>query len=649
MKRLSRSVSGARSLLLLLVGWFVIVGASQAVAAPPLSAGCNGGRTVMFGGINWESGEFITSVIREILERGYGCRTDAVPGNSIILEQALGTNDIQILAEEWVSRSETWNRAQAEGRVIAVGHPFTQAVEGWYVPDYLVHGDTQRNIAPAAPGLHAVLQLAQDKYVQLFRDPEQPTRGRFLNCPSGWTCEAVNTAKLHAYRLDQRYVDFRPGAGPAMDAAIVADYAQGRPLLFYYWSPSAIAGKLKLFKLDEPPFSPECWDDLTSKSGAHLLGCAAPQADIAYGVSAGFAAAAPQIIALLQKAEFPIDVLNTNLVGIAEQRATPKDQAVQFLRTHPELWRNWVEADAAARIAGSLTPAEPNIPQTDDGFPASWHVSIRKSVNDAVAQLASGPSNGFRMLGGALLGVISLVDTILGAIPWWLMVIGLMVLAWASTKRITLAAGVGVLMTAMGALGLWALMTQTLSLVLISSGFGLVIGLSAGIGASQSRALKSVLMPIVDVMQTMPSFVYLIPALMLFGLGKAPAVLATVIYCTPPMIRLTILGIEQVDPEIREAGVAFGLTRLQSLWRIDLPLARPTIMAGVNQMIMAALSMVVIASMIGARGLGEQVLNGTQTLDIGEGLEAGIGIVILAFVLDRITQGFGAASRDARR
>ena len=227
------------------------------------------------------------------------------------------------------------------------------------------------------------------------------------------------------------------------------------------------------------------------------------------------------------------------------------------------------------------------------------------------------------------------------------MITGLMGLAWFSARRILLVLSIGVLMTAVGALGLWAPMLQTLSLVLISSGLAFVIGLSAGVGASQSGPLKSALMPILDVMQTMPSFVYLIPALMLFGLGKAPAVLATVIYCAPPMIRLTILGIEQVEPEIREAGLAFGLTRLQSLWQIDLPLARPTIMAGVNQMIMAALSMVVIASMIGARGLGEQVLNGIQTLDVGQGLEAGIGIVVLAFVLDRITQGFGVAKRSA--
>ena len=341
-------------------------------------------------------------------------------------------------------------------------------------------------------------------------------------------------------------------------------------------------------------------------------------------------------------------MLNANLVAIADKAAAPKDQAIRFLRNHPELWRGWVDQATADRISTSLGPTEAEARQTDDGFPAALHVSIRKSVNHAIDWLVSQHSAAFRTVGDGLLRLVGLVDAALGSVPWWLMITGLMGLAWFSARRILLVLSIGVLMTAVGALGLWAPMLQTLSLVLISSGLAFVIGLSAGVGASQSGPLKSALMPILDVMQTMPSFVYLIPALMLFGLGKAPAVLATVIYCAPPMIRLTILGIEQVEPEIREAGLAFGLTRLQSLWQIDLPLARPTIMAGVNQMIMAALSMVVIASMIGARGLGEQVLNGIQTLDVGQGLEAGIGIVVLAFVLDRITQGFGVAKRSAR-
>jgi glycine betaine/proline transport system permease protein len=190
-------------------------------------------------------------------------------------------------------------------------------------------------------------------------------------------------------------------------------------------------------------------------------------------------------------------------------------------------------------------------------------------------------------------------------------------------------------------------MLQTLTLMLIASVLALLVGLPVGILAAKSRGLRAVIFPTLDIMQTMPSFVYLIPALMLFGLGKVPAILATVIYAIPPMIRLTALGIEQVPVEITEAATAFGVTPAQMLLTVELPLARPSIMAGVNQTIMLALSMVVVASMIGARGLGEQVLNGIQSLDVGQGLEAGIGIVILAVVLDRITQGFGARGANA--
>jgi len=156
-------------------------------------------------------------------------------------------------------------------------------------------------------------------------------------------------------------------------------------------------------------------------------------------------------------------------------------------------------------------------------------------------------------------------------------------------------------------------------------------------------------MGILDVMQTMPSFVYLIPVLMLFGLGKVPALFATIIYAMPPLIRLTNLGIRQVDPQLTEAAQSFGVTRWQMLRRVTLPLARPSIMAGINQTTMMALSMVVVASMIGAQGLGEDVLAGIQTLDIGRGLQAGVAIVVLAIVMDRITQAYGQSRRVRRQ
>jgi glycine betaine/proline transport system permease protein len=182
--------------------------------------------------------------------------------------------------------------------------------------------------------------------------------------------------------------------------------------------------------------------------------------------------------------------------------------------------------------------------------------------------------------------------------------------------------------------------------MLIGTVVSILIGIPIGILAAKSHHFRNFALPALDVMQTMPGFVYLIPVMMLFGLGKVPAVLATIIYAVPPLIRLTDLGIRQVDPEVVEAAMAFGGSPRQILLGVELPLAVPTIMAGLNQTIMMALSMVVVASMIGARGLGEQVLNGIQTLDVGKGLEAGIGIVVLAVVLDRITQGFGRTRKS---
>jgi len=630
------------AILLLACGW----------SHSALAAYCSGGRPVVFAGVNWESGEFITAVMREIFSRGFGCRTQDIPGNSVTLEPATADNDVQVFAEEWVSRSDVWKAAADAGKVQAVGHPFLSATEGWYVPAYLVHGDPSRHIAAAAADLTSVSQLGEPKYVALFRDPEQPNKGRFLNCPSGWTCEGVNTAKLHAYGLEGAYVDFRPGTGTAMDAAITSAYLQGQPVLFYYFSPSTIVGKLKLIKLIEPPYTPGCYKDLTSTDGKHTHGCAAPPADVAYGVSTPFVHGAPELTAVLAKATFPLADLNANLVEMADAKRDAPAQALVFLKARPDIWRRWVDPATAARIQASLD-IHPNTDASDDGatarappFPPGLTLSIRQPVNAAVAALVSQHGAAFRAASGALLAVVVASDTVLNLCPWWLLIAIFMALAWLGSRRLLLSAVVGVLMFTVGVLGLWSLMLQTLTLMLISSVIALMIGLPVGIAVAKVRLVRAVTPPVLDVMQTMPSFVYLIPALMLFGLGKAPAILATVIYAVAPMIRLTALGLDLVDPEIREAATAFGVTPWQMLFWVELPLARPSIMAGVNQTIMLALSMVVVASMIGARGLGEQVLNGIQTLNVGQGLEAGIGIVILAVVLDRITQGFGARTRQ---
>jgi glycine betaine/proline transport system permease protein len=188
------------------------------------------------------------------------------------------------------------------------------------------------------------------------------------------------------------------------------------------------------------------------------------------------------------------------------------------------------------------------------------------------------------------------------------------------------------------AMGYWEESIQTTTLVLVSTFIALLFGVPLGIVAARSTTADLIIRPILDLMQTMPAFVYLIPAIFFFSVGNTPGVVATVIFSLPPAVRLTSLGIRNVAEDVIEAGRAFGATERQILFKIQLPLAKPTILAGINQVILLALSMVVIASMVGAKGLGSIVYQGIQQNDIAKGFESGLGIVILAIILDRTTQ-----------
>ncbi|MCD4820847.1 MAG: proline/glycine betaine ABC transporter permease [Methanococcoides sp.] len=205
-------------------------------------------------------------------------------------------------------------------------------------------------------------------------------------------------------------------------------------------------------------------------------------------------------------------------------------------------------------------------------------------------------------------------------------------------KDLKLAIGSTVGLLLIENMGLWVLSMETISLVLTSASLALIIAIPLGIISAKNEFAYHVIKPLLDLMQTMPSFVYLIPAVIFFGLGNVPGLVATIVFAMPPAIRLTTLGIQQVPKELTEVADAFGSTPWQKLTKVELPTALPSIMAGVNQCIMLSLSMVVIAAMIGARGLGYQVLIGIQRVDIGQGFEAGLGIVIIAIILDRFTQ-----------
>lgn len=247
---------------------------------------------------------------------------------------------------------------------------------------------------------------------------------------------------------------------------------------------------------------------------------------------------------------------------------------------------------------------------------------------DVIANIVDG-------FGGAINGGLTalpawLIIAIFSGLAFWRVGVGFALFTLASLLLIM-------------SMDLWAAMVSTLGLVIAATAFSLFVGIPLGIMASRNATFESVVKTMLDFMQTMPAFVYLIPAVMFFGLGRVPGIIATVIFAMPPAVRLTSLGIKQVPVEIVEAARAFGCTEKQLLFRVQLPSALPSIMAGVNQTIMLSLSMIVIASMIGAGGLGNVVLQGIQRLDIGLGFKSGFSVVLLAIILDRLTQSFGRA------
>jgi glycine betaine/proline transport system permease protein len=261
-------------------------------------------------------------------------------------------------------------------------------------------------------------------------------------------------------------------------------------------------------------------------------------------------------------------------------------------------------------------------------------------VDSAVNYILDNFSPALDLIATAIGTVTDAIQNVLLATPF---PVGLAILVLLSLWRV----GIGfALFTCVSLLlvdhmDLWSPMMETLSLVIASTLVAMLIGLPLGIAMARNDRVASIVRPVLDLMQTMPAFVYLIPAAMFFGLGAVPGTIATVIFSMPPVVRLTNLGIRQVHVEFVEAGQAFGCTALQLLFKVQLPNAMPSIMAGINQTIMLSLSMVVIASMIGAGGIGNTVLTGIQRLDVGTGFEGGIAVVILAVILDRITQSLG--------
>lgn len=272
-------------------------------------------------------------------------------------------------------------------------------------------------------------------------------------------------------------------------------------------------------------------------------------------------------------------------------------------------------------------------------FPEKWQLNIGTSIDDWIKAFSREHRAVFSAIKSIVVDSINGINWFLSIIPWWLLIIIVVILGWRVSGKKRVGIFYGIMLFSVGCFGFWAHMLETLSIVIASVFLSVVIGFPLGILISMNKWADNIIRPILDLMQTMPAFVYLVPAVILFSTGKTPALMATTIYSIVPMIRMTSHGITHVDSEVVEAAKAFGSTTIQSLVKVQIPQARATIMTGVNQTIMMAMSMVVTCALIGANGLGMEILLATNRTEMGKALLPGISIVIVAIILDRLTQG----------
>lgn len=292
-----------------------------------------------------------------------------------------------------------------------------------------------------------------------------------------------------------------------------------------------------------------------------------------------------------------------------------------------------------------------NIPEFLTVFPKMGKVdylAFKKTVDGAFRQFSRAYGDSIESFFDPVLFFLVNLEKLLQNTPWPIVIMVFLLLIYYGSRSIYLTIGSLAAFLFIAYFGMWQDTMSTVSIIGVCTLLAIGLGIPIGILMSGSDRVRSAVVPILDIMQTMPSFVYLIPVVMLLGIGKIPGLLAIIVYAIPPMIRLTDLGIREVDKEVLEAADAFGANRLQKLFRVQLPLALPTIFAGINQTIMMALAMVVIASMIGVRGLGQPVLKAISNQYLTMGLLNGFAIVVLAVIFDRVSQSFGKRLQQHR-
>ena len=311
--------------------------------------GCPIDRPIVFAGLDWDSARFHNAVAARLLASGLGCETTEIPGSTIPLTNGLARGDVDILMEVWRNNlAEAWVKAAERGQVVDIGPNFPDAEQGWYVPRYVVEGPD----APA-PDLKSVDDLP--RYKELFKDREEPGMGRFYNCIAGWSCEIVNSRKLEAYGLDEHYTNFLPGTGEALSAAVAGAVKRKRPILFYYWSPTWLAGLYDLVRLEEPAYDTAAFEALRDPDAPLLGGVAYADAVVAIGVNTEFESDAPDIIRILNEYNTTSQMVSDALGQMRENDLSAEEAADWFLRQNTTHWQGWLSEPQRDRVLAYLS------------------------------------------------------------------------------------------------------------------------------------------------------------------------------------------------------------------------------------------------------------------------------------------------------
>ncbi|MGD8387732.1 MAG: ABC transporter substrate-binding protein [Desulfobacteraceae bacterium] len=312
--------------------------------------------TIIFADFGWDSAQVHNRIAAFIIEKGLGYPVKYVQGETIMLNTALiqakGGEAPNVNMETWTENwQELYDEGLAKGKdpntdegFVNLGSNFPNSVQGWYVPRYVVEGDTERGIKPTAPDLKSVFDLP--KYWKLFQDPEDPGKGRFHSCIPGWSCALVNEKKFEAYGIKENYNIMQPGSGPALAASMETAYKRGKPWLGYYWAPTWVLGKLDMLQLEEPAFDQKIWD--TTKA------CAYPAVKCDIVVHKRLPEKAPDVIAFLKNYETTLDINNKFLAYMQDNKASTEEAAAWFLKTYEDLWTGWVPADVAAKVKAAM-------------------------------------------------------------------------------------------------------------------------------------------------------------------------------------------------------------------------------------------------------------------------------------------------------